>query len=141
MPRARAMRAHSLHRLGSRLVAVLFAVLALSAFTEVLSMLRGTNGAPVALGILQTLVGSTAAATALGAWTGARWAPAFAAAYGVITAAMLVSLGPLLEIPAADRGGLRMGAAAVLLVALGCAWYLRHAARRAPVAERERSSV
>jgi hypothetical protein len=45
--------------------------------------------------------------------------------YGVITAAMLVSLGPLLDLAAEEMRGIWIGAAAVLLFGLWAGWYLR----------------
>ena len=117
--------------IGAKVVAVLFGLLGLNALNELLSMVRGTSDGPVELAALQAVVGLTATATAIGAWIGARWAPAVAAVYGVIAAAMVVALGPLLEMPAEERGGLLIGAAIVLGFALVCAWYLRRAVRRA----------
>jgi hypothetical protein len=116
---------------GARVVAVLFALLALNALNELLSMVSGDSDGPVALAALQALVGVCATAAAVGAWIGARWAPALAAVYGVVAAVMVVSLGPLLEMPAEEAGGLWIGAAVILAFALACAWYLRRAFRRA----------
>jgi hypothetical protein len=119
------------HLIGTRIVAVLFALLGLNALNELLSMVSGTSGGPAALAVLQAVVGLTAIATAFGAWIGARWAPLLAALYGVITAGMIVALGPLLEMPAEERGGLLVGGAIVLAFALACAGYLYWASRRA----------
>ena len=46
---------------------------------------------------------------------------------------MVVSLGPMLDMPVEERGGLWMGGAIILVFSLGCAWYLRRATRRASV--------
>lgn len=117
---------------GARVVAVLFALLALNALNELLSMVSGDSDGPVALAALQGACGVAATAAAVAAWIGARWAPALAALYGVIAAAMVVSLGPLLDMPAEEAGGLWIGAAVILVFSLACAWYLRRALRRAP---------
>jgi hypothetical protein len=117
-------------RIGARVVAVLFAFLGLNALNELLSMVRGTDDGPAALAALQAVVGLTALATAFGAWTGAGWAPMLAVVYGLIAGAMIVALGPLLEMPAEERGGLLVGGAIVLAFALACAWYLRWAFSR-----------
>jgi hypothetical protein len=118
-------------RIGARVIAVLFSLLALNALYELLSMASGTSDGPLTLAVLQGLVGVCGAATAFGAWTGARWAPALAALYGVIAATMIVALGPLLEMPAEERGGLLVGGAIVLVFSLACAWYLYWAFNRA----------
>ena len=119
------------HLIGTRIVAVLFALLGLNALNELLSMVSGTSDGPAALAVLQAVVGLAAITTAFGAWTGARWAPLLAAVYGVITGGMIVALGPLLEMPAEERGGLLVGGAIGLAFALACAGYLNWASRRA----------
>ena len=118
------------HLIGMRIVAVLFALLGLNAINELLDMVTGSSDGPRTLAALQATVGLAAIATAFGAWIGARWAPLLAVVYGVIAAAMIVALGPLLEMPAEERGGLLVGGAVVLGFALACAWYLHWAFRR-----------
>jgi hypothetical protein len=118
------------HLIGMRIVAVLFALLGLNAINELLDMVTGSSDGPRTLAALQATVGLAAIATAFGAWIGARWAPLLAVVYGVIAAAMIVALGPLLEMPAEERGGLLVGGAIVLGFALVCAGYLRWASRR-----------
>jgi len=117
--------------IGAKIIAVLFALLGLNALYELLSMASGASDGPAALAVLQGLVGVSAVAAAFGAWTGARWAPALAAFYGVIAAAMIVALGPLLDMPAEERGGLLVGGAVVLAFSLACAWYLYWAFNKA----------
>ena len=119
------------HLIGTRFVAVLFALLGLNALNELLDMASGTSDGPTALAVLQAVVGLAAIGAAFGAWIGARWAPAVAALYGVVAAGMVVALGPLLEMPAEERGGLLVGGAVVLGFALACAFYLRYALARA----------
>jgi len=119
------------HLIGTRIVAVLFALLGLNALNELLDMVSGTSDGPATLAALQAVVGLTAIATAFGAWIGARWAPVLAVLYGLIAAAMIVALGPLLEMPAEERGGLLVGGAIVLAFSLACAWYLYWAVSRA----------
>ena len=118
---------------GRIIIAVLYAILSLSALNEVVSMLRGTDDGPTALLVFQCLVSASGAATAWGAWKGARWSPLAASVYGFVAAAMLVSLGPLLDMPVEERGGLLTGAGMVLLFTLGCAWYLRRVTRHTRV--------
>ena len=106
---------------GRTVIALLFVVLALSAWQQVFDDVR------------KALIGALAAPTSWGAWIGARWSAALAAAYGIVTAGMLVSLGPLLAMPVEERGGLLIGAGVVLVITLPCAWYLRRATRRASI--------
>ena len=105
-------------------LSLFFAFLAVNAWQEV-----GDEGSPTTLSVLQALVGAVAVAAGWGAFRGARWAPAASALYGVVTAGMLIALGPILEMPGDERGGLWVGAGAVLLLALGIAWYLRRSLR------------
>jgi peptidoglycan/LPS O-acetylase OafA/YrhL len=114
--------------IGRILIAVLFALLALNAFMEVVG-----SDSPPALRALQALVGALAAATMWGAWSGARWSYAAATAYGFVTGGMIVALGPLLEMPLEERAGLWVGAAVILVFSLACAWFLRRMTRRATI--------
>ena len=109
---------------GQIIVAVLFALLAANAFQEVI-----WSDSPPMLRILQAIVGTTAAATAWGAWRGAQWSAALALLFGLIAGGMVVSLGPMLDMPVEERGGLWIGGAIILLVSLACAWYLRRLVR------------
>lgn len=111
---------------GRIIVAALFAFLAVNAFMEAVG-----SDSPPALRALQAVVAATAAATTWGAWTGARWSPVLAALYGLIAGGMVVSLGPMLDMPVEERGGLWIGGAMILVFALLCAWYLRRATKRA----------
>jgi hypothetical protein len=111
---------------GRIIVAALFALLAVNALKEVF-----WSDSPPMLRALQALVGASAAATTWGAWTGARWSPALAAIYGVVAGGMVASLGPMLDLPVEERGGLFVGATVILVFSLACAWYLRRAGKRA----------
>jgi len=112
---------------GRIIVAVLFALLAANAFQEVFF-----SDSPPALRALQAVVGALGAATAWGAWTGARWSAALATLYGLVAAGMVVSLGSLLDMPVEERGGLWIGGVVILVFSLACAWYLRRATRPVP---------
>jgi peptidoglycan/LPS O-acetylase OafA/YrhL len=113
---------------GRIIVAVLFALLAANALKEVF-----WSDSPPTLRILQAIVGALATATAWGAWIGARWSAALAALYGLVAGGMVVSLGPMLDMPVEERGGLWIGGAVILVFSLVCAWYLRRATSRAPI--------
>ena len=133
------MPAPALRSIGRIILAALFLFLGLSAWNEAIEILRGESDAPRTLMFLQTLIGAIAVATAWGAWKGARWSVATVVLYGVATAGMIVGLGPMLDMPVEERGGLLIGAGGALLVSLVCAWFLHWSTQRvvsAPVAER-----
>ncbi|MFL4975875.1 MAG: hypothetical protein ACJ8DT_19600 [Microvirga sp.] len=110
---------------GRILIAALFALLAVNALHETF-----WSDSPPTLRALQALVGTLAVMTTWGAWSGARWSYAAATAYGFVAAGMVASLGPMLDMPVEERGGLWVGAAVVLVFSLACAWFLRRATRR-----------
>jgi hypothetical protein len=120
---------------GRVVLAAVFALLALNAFWQVGLGVWG-EGEPPLITALQALVGAAAASAGYGSWIGARWAPAIAALYGVIGGGMIVSLGPVLDLPAEARTGLWTGGAVVLVFGLGSAWWLRRSLRTASEAER-----
>ena len=125
---------------GRVALAVVFAILALNAWVQVLLVLLGESGDPGALTVLQALVGIAGAAAAWGSWRGTRWAPVASALYGLVTAGMLAALVPLLGLEPDARGGLWTGAAAVLLFGLWAGWYLRRALRVLPTPESKRKA-
>ena len=110
---------------GRTILSIVFALLALNAWAQGVLGLVGESSDPALLIALQAIIGATAAATAWSAWTGARWAAWAALAYGLVTAGMIVSLGPILDLSAQARSGLPLGAVVVLAVAALAAWYLR----------------
>ena len=122
--------------LGRSVLAIAFALLALSAWWEVVTDVMGINDSPRILAGWQAIVGTIGVATAWGSWIGARWAPLSAVLYGVIAGAMVASLRPILDLPAESERGLLIGGAMVLVFGLWSAWWLRRALRR----ERERET-
>lgn len=118
------------------MLAVVFALLGLSAWFQVVGDVMDRSNEPLSITGLQVIVGATALATAWGSWVGARWAPVLALLYGLIAGGMVASLGPMLDLPAESRSGLWMGAAIILVFALISAWWLRRSLRR----ERARES-
>ena len=107
------------------MLAVLFGLLALNAWLQ----LPFSDG-PRVLDALQVGIGLAAMAAARGSWTGARGAPAAALAYGATCAAMLLALPTILSLEPDARPGLFAGAAAVALLGVLSAWYLRRLDRR-----------
>jgi hypothetical protein len=59
------------------------------------------------------------------------WAPWAMVAAGIATAALVVSLGPLLNLDSASRSGLWSGATFILLLTAVTVWYLRRSLARA----------
>jgi hypothetical protein len=82
------------------------------------------TGDPMVLTLLQALMGIAATAAAWGSWAGRRWAPWAALLYALVTAGMLIVLGPLLGLSPESRVGLRIGAVTVVLLGLAAGWYL-----------------
>lgn len=120
---------------AAAVLSVLFGILALNAWVQVVLALVDESRDPSSLAVLQFLVGAAAAAAAWGSWRGRRWAPLAAIAYGAVTAALLLSLDPLLDLGPDARGGLWTGAVFVLLFGVVAAWYLRRALTRNAVGE------
>jgi hypothetical protein len=117
-------------RPASIILSVVFGLLALNAWGQVLLVALGHSDDSRTLTMLQGVVGLTAVATAWGSWRRARWAPGAAIAYGATTAGMLAALPSLLQLPTDARLGIWAGSAAVLLFAVLCAVYFRADARR-----------
>lgn len=111
--------------LGRLVVAIIFALLTLNAWGQVLLAVIGRSNDPSLLVGLQFAVGAAGGLAAAGSWLHAAWAPAAALSYGAIAAAMIVSLESILDLGPESRTGLWTGAAVLLLFGLGSAWYLR----------------
>jgi len=118
---------------GQIAVAVIYALLALNAWAQVVFALGGELSDPPILIVLQSLIGIAGTAAAWGAWAGTRWAAYAVAINGVITATMLVSLDPILGLGADARSRLFIAVAAVLVWTFLFAWYLYRLTRRRDV--------
>ena len=108
----------------------IFGVLALIDWAQVLLALLGRSDNPSTLIALHFGTGAAAAASCWGSWRRNPWTPIAAVTYGVLTAALLLALPSLLNLPLDARAGLRAGAAAVLLFALLSAAYFRADSRQ-----------
>jgi hypothetical protein len=97
---------------------------------QVLLGLLGHSGNPATLIALRFGAGAAAAVTCWGNWRRRRWTPIAAAAYGALSAAFLLALPSLLNLPLEARAGLQTGAAAVFLFGLLSAAYFRVDYRR-----------
>jgi hypothetical protein len=112
-------------RIGFVLITVLFAFLTLEAWGEVIQVAVGRDRQPLALSLFQLFGGACAYATAIGTFRRRPWAWQTALAWGLVTAAMLLSLGSIPDLPAEESRGIRMGALAVLMMGAGFALYLK----------------
>ncbi len=115
---------------GRIALTIVFTLFSLNALGQVGVTLIGRSSDPVALLVLQMLVGVAGATSAIGTWRLSPWAPIAALVYGVATSAMLAALPTLLSLEPEARGGIYVGAVSVLGFGLGTAWYLRRALRR-----------
>ena len=109
---------------GRILLAIMFAIVAISAWMQVVLVPLALSSDPLVLTLLQAIMGIAATAAAWGSWAGRRWAPWAALVYAVVTAGMLIVLGPLLGLPTKTRHELRLGAISVVLLGLAAGWYL-----------------
>lgn len=114
---------------GRIVVTLLLAFLCLNAWIQTVMRLVGRSDDPTALWTWQLLSGAAAGLAAVGAWRLRSWAPAAAMAYGLITGTMIIGLGPILDLEESERGGLIVGAIAVLVTCIVIAWYLRRLVR------------
>lgn len=87
------------------------------------------GGDPRALTAEHAFVCLTGLAAAYGLWRGERWSPPVLAIHGLAIAVLVVSLGPLLNLPAAGRGGLWFGAATIVLLFAAAVWFTRRVCR------------
>jgi hypothetical protein len=117
-------------RTTSIILSVVFGLLALGAWVEVLLAALHRSDDPRALTALQLGIALTGTATAWGGWRRAKWTWGAAIAYGAITANMLAVLPSLIGLPAEARPGIWTGGAAVLVFGLLCAAYFRFDGRR-----------
>ncbi|MDQ6633217.1 MAG: hypothetical protein M3Z10_00470 [Gemmatimonadota bacterium] len=110
--------------IGRLLLAIVFALCAISAWMQVVFVPLSLTRDPLVLTLLQAIMGLAATAAAWGSWAGRRWAPWAALLYALVTAGVLIVLGPLLGLSAESRHELRIGSVSVVLLGLAAGWYL-----------------
>ena len=81
------------------------------------------GGEPPALTAEHVIVCLTGLAAAYGLWQRARWGPWMLAVSGALTAVLVVSLGPLLALESASRGGLWVGGVSIATLTGIAVWY------------------
>ena len=116
--------------LARLVLALLFCISSVNQFVQVPREFIGANALP-ALGAWHLAAGLPGLATAVGAWTAARWAWVAALAWGAGTAGLILSLQSLLQLPDDQSQGFLPAAAIVVALALLAAWYLRRVTVRA----------
>ena len=114
----------------ARTVSVLLGLAALNAGAQVVLPFFGMSNDPALLMAMQALCTVAGGAAAVGAWRGRTWAPWMTFVYGAVTAAMIISLGPMLSLDDEARKGLLSGGAVVLALCALMAWGLRWAQMR-----------
>lgn len=121
-----------------------FAVIALllassvNAFSQVANEVRDPEPGSVALGLMQGGIGAAGLTAVVGLWRRTRWATAAILAWGVIAAALVVLLQPLLGLDASERYGLFTGAATVLMITGVLYLYVRRSLRAPAAQEHDR---
>jgi len=113
------MRARSI---GTALLAIFVAVISA---VHLLQAFTGWSADPRALIVEHVIVGLLGFVAAWSIWLGKRWAPWALAVAGVTVAALIVSLGPILQMGAEERAGLWTGAGTVFVMTLAGVWYVR----------------
>ena len=113
------------------LPAIVFALLAVDAWRQVVADGLIAAHEPRTLTALKVVVGSAAAAASWGSWMGRRWAPVAALGWGIAVAVMLISLEWVLGLGVQARGGLWTGALALFAFSVAAAWWIRRAVRSA----------
>jgi hypothetical protein len=117
------------------LPAIVFALLAVDAWRQVVADGLIAAHEPRTLTALKIVVGSAAVAASWGSWAGKRWAPAAALGWGIAVALMLVSLEPVLGLGAQARRGLWTGAMVLLAFSVFAAWWIGRVVRPARAGE------
>lgn len=123
-------------RRGPRIAAAVLLLLSINALAQTALWAIGWNDGPTVLGLEQSASGISSLVAATGAWQGRRWSAWWSALYGAVTGAMIASLGPVLGLSMEERSGLWPGAAIVVAVGFGIAWYLARALPRTATTKR-----
>ena len=117
-------------RTGLTIVAVAFALLCLVQWGTVVRVALGFDYEPRLLVLLKLLSGAAAYAAAVGTVRRRPWAAMASFVFGVVTAALILAVGPVVGLDAEERRGLLSGALSMLLIGTGLGLYLRSALRR-----------
>ena len=124
---------------GPRIAAAILLLLSINGIAQAARWALGWDDNPTILGLEQTASGISALVAATGAWQRRRWSAWWSALYGAVTGAMIASLGQVLGLSLDERSGLWPGAAIVIAVGFGIAWYLARALRTPPLPDSSRA--
>jgi hypothetical protein len=114
---------------GLRLLSGLFALFAAAELIQLIQAARGEHPDPPALLLTHALSGLLAALAAVGLWQARYWSAMAVLGWGVVMAAMLMVMGPVLGEPRETWRGLWLAAAVVAVFAAGASWYVRRRTR------------
>lgn len=116
---------------GAYLLSIGLVLLSSNAFRQALNEFRDTEPGSLLFGVLQVVIGASAAAASVGVFTRAKWAARSIEICGVGAAGLLVSQ-PLFEPMTRDaQRAIWLGAAVVGAAAMGLGWFARRLARSA----------
>ena len=116
---------------GAYILSIGLVLLSSNAFRQALNEFRDTEPGSLLFGVLQVVIGASAAAASVGVFTRAKWAARSIGICGVAAAGLLVSQ-PLFEPMAPDaQRAIWFGAALVGAAATGLGWFARRLARSA----------
>ena len=114
---------------GMRILGALFGLTAASDLWQIVGTAIGWNDEPYLILVIHGVLFFLAAAASIALWRARQWSVGAVVLWGVCTSAFIVALGPILALGSAERSGLWIGAAAVLIVALVIAAYARRQVR------------
>lgn len=107
---------------SSVVLRILAVLVGLDGLAHAIEAARGAHDPRILLAE-HVLVFVSAVVAAVGLWRGSRWSPWALAAFGIITAVLVVSLGPLLALDHGARSGLWTGAATIVVLTAVAVWY------------------
>jgi peptidoglycan/LPS O-acetylase OafA/YrhL len=108
-----------------RILSGIFVLLAAAEVIQLIQAARGEHPDPPVLLLTHALTGVLAGLAAFGLWRRRSWAPWAVVGWGILTAAMLVALGPILGEPGDTWRGYWLAAVVIAAFAAGSAWYAR----------------
>jgi peptidoglycan/LPS O-acetylase OafA/YrhL len=117
-------------RAGLRIFSGIFVLLAAAEVIQLIQAARGEHPDPPVLLLTHALTGVLAGLAAVGLWRSRSWAPAAVVGWGILMAAMLVALGPILDEPGDASRGYWLAAVVVAAFAAVSGWYARSQTRR-----------
>lgn len=110
--------------IGARVIAVLLGLAAFSSIRQIPENLPWEADVVPLIGLFHVLSGVSGVVAGVAAWRRAYRAPLAVVVWGVINIAFILSLGPLLDLPAEATKDFPVGAAVLALLAGAMAWYL-----------------